>query len=379
MKRINHIFSRTMLAVLILALTVACLLGGTLTRGYVDRTQISKADLPASSPPSEDSSATAVSASGEKLLIPGGIAFGVKFYTKGVMVVSLSDVTSADGHSNPAYEAGIRQSDVITAIDGNEVSSVTRLTELVEASEGQRITVTYLRNGKEYSVKLTPKYSDADEKYKTGIMVRDSGAGIGTVTYIDPADLTFGGLGHGICDNETGALMPMDRGSVLGVRINGIQKGAVGAPGEIKGCFTSAKTGTLRTNTQCGVFGAFTECPQGLISEAIPTGSRDQLKEGDAEIICTLDDTGAHRYKVKISDINRTATGNKCFSVTVTDKALIEKTGGIVQGMSGSPIIQNGKLVGAVTHVLINDPAKGYGIFIENMLNAAQMPEARAS
>ena len=378
MIRIKHIFSRTVLAALLLALTVVSFLGGALTFGSSDGMRTDEADLPAASIPFEDSTAT-VSTAEEKLLIPGGIAFGVKFYTKGVMVVSLSDVTSADGRSNPAYEAGIRQSDVITAVDGNEVSSVARLTELVEASKGQRITVTYTRNGKEYSVKLTPKYSDADGKYKTGLMVRDSGAGIGTVTYIDPTDLTFGGLGHGICDSETGALMPMDRGSVLGVRINGIQKGVAGAPGEIKGCFTSAKTGTLRTNTQCGVFGVFTECPKGLISEPIPTGNRDQLKEGEAEIICTLDDTGAHRYKVKISDINRTATGNKCFSVTVTDKALIEKTGGIVQGMSGSPIIQNGKLVGAVTHVLINDPTKGYGIFIENMLNAAQMPEARAS
>ncbi len=374
MKRINHIFSRTVLTILLLSVTLVSFFGGAGALSHADVGRIKESELPATSLQWEDSAAVTASAAKEKLLIPGGIAFGVKFHTKGVMVVSLSDVTSAEGRFNPAYEAGIRQSDVIVAVNGNEIGSVARLTELVEASKGQRITVTYMRNGKEYTVKLTPKYSDADGKYKTGLMVRDSGAGIGTVTYIDPRDLSFGGLGHGICDSETGSLMPLDRGSVLGVRINGIQKGVAGAPGEIKGCFTSAKTGTLRTNTQCGVFGVFTECPQGLISEAIPTGNRDQLKEGDAEIICTLDDTGAHRYRVRISEINRSATGNKCFSVTVTDKALIEKTGGIVQGMSGSPIIQNGKLVGAVTHVLINDPTKGYGIFIENMLS--NLPEA---
>ena len=135
----------------------------------------------------------------------------------------------------------------------------------------------------------------------------------------------------------------------------------------------------LLSNTQCGVFGGFADLPNGLISEAIPVGDKNALSEGEAEIICTLDETGAHKYKVRISEINRASTGNKCFTVTVVDNSLIEKTGGIVQGMSGSPIIQNGKLVGAVTHVLVNDPTTGYGIFIENMLNAAQMPMAKAS
>ena len=374
MNRINHIFSKTVLALLLVTVTLLSFLGGASLSSPVatETDEATVTDIPL------DSIATASSVNGQ-LLIPGGIAFGVKFYTKGVMVVNLSDVVSGGDRSNPAYEAGIRKNDVITAVNGNEVLSTARLTELVEASGGGCISVTYMRNGKEYTVRLTPKFSDADGKYKTGLMVRDSGAGIGTVTYIDPDTLSFGGLGHGICDSETGVLMPMDRGSVMGVRINGIQKGAAGAPGEIKGCFTSAKTGILLSNTQCGVFGGFTQLPEGLISKAIPVGDRNSLSEGEAEIICTLDETGAHRYRVRISEINRASTGNKCFTVTVIDNALIEKTGGIVQGMSGSPIIQNGKLVGAVTHVLVNDPTTGYGIFIENMLSAAQKPMARAS
>ena len=312
-------------------------------------------------------------------LIPGGIAFGVKFQTEGIMVVGFDDVETSSGKTNPAFDAGIREKDVIIKLDGKELRSAAELTEAVETCEGRALTLTYTRNGKEYTAKLTPRFSDSDGKYKTGLWVRDSGAGIGTVTYIDPQTLTFGGLGHGICDSETGGIIPLNRGTVMDVTIGGVQKGAVGAPGEIKGYFSSSKTGTLYSNTYCGVFGLFGELPKNLPSGAIPIGTRSEIKDGDAYIWCTLDESGPQRYSIKISEINRSANGNKCFTVTVNDKKLIEKTGGIVQGMSGSPIIQNGKLVGAVTHVLINDPTSGYGIFIENMLNMAQMPMAKAS
>ena len=311
--------------------------------------------------------------SGLKLL-PGGIAFGVKFYTAGVMVIGFDDVENQGKKSNPAYDAGIRAKDVITKINGKELGSAAELTEAVEGCNGKEIAVTYKRDGKEYTASLTPKYSDSEGRYKTGLWVRDSGAGIGTVTFIDPKTLAFGGLGHGICDSETGGLIPMDRGTVLGVTIGGVEKGLPGAPGEIKGYFARTKCGALFSNTQCGVFGVFSEMPQGLPEKAMPIGTRGDVCEGDAYIWCTLDDSGPHNYSIRISDINRSAGGNKCFTVTVTDKALIEKTGGIVQGMSGSPIIQNGKLVGAVTHVLINDPTTGYGIFIENMLDQMENP-----
>ena len=315
----------------------------------------------------------------DKKVYPGGVPFGVKFYTDGIIVIGFSDVEGNGGKINPAYEAGIRLKDIIIKIDGKDIKRAEELTGLVEGSGGKAIALTYLRNGKEYTVNVTPEFSSAEGRYKSGLWVRDSGAGIGTVTFIDPETLSFGGLGHGICDGETGELIPMDRGSVLGVKINGVNKGTPGAPGEIKGYFSSGKTGTLISNTVCGVYGVFGELPASLPSEPIPVGSCRELKDGEAFIYCTLDNEGPQKYSVTISEINRSATGNKCFTVKVTDKRLIEKTGGIVQGMSGSPIIQNGKLVGAVTHVLINDPTTGYGIFIENMLTAAHMPMQKAA
>ena len=163
----------------------------------------------------------------------------------------------------------------------------------------------------------------------------------------------------------------MQRGSVVGVTINGVVKGIVGTPGEVKGYFSSGKTGSLFKNTDCGVFGAYASIPKSCNSTLYEIGLRNEVRNGKAQIICTLDEGGAQTYDIEISEIRLSSTSNKCFNVKVTDPRLIEKTGGIVQGMSGSPIIQNGKLVGAVTHVLINDPTTGYGIFIENMLNAS--------
>ena len=384
MKGLKHILGRGALLFLLAATLLLAVSGGA-TGKFAD----------VSEPPSKSNetvytgfvfsdaaggAANAVSKSYQgKKLIPGGIAFGVKFYTKGVMVIGFDDVQGQSTKHNPAYDAGIRKKDVITRVDGKELTSSAQLTEAVEGAGGRAITLTYIRDGKEYTAQVTPRYSDSEGRYKTGLWVRDSGAGIGTVTYIDPDTLAFGGLGHGICDSETGAIIPMDRGTVLGVTIGGIEKGIAGSPGEVKGYFSRTKCGSLCSNTNCGVFGIFSELPAALPEKAMPIGEKNELREGDAYIWCTLDDSGPHRYSIKISEINRGASGNKCFTVTVTDPKLIAKTGGIIQGMSGSPIIQNGKLVGAVTHVLINDPTTGYGIFIENMLNAAQMPQARAS
>ena len=312
-------------------------------------------------------------------LYPGGVAFGVKFQTDGLIVTGFVDVVNESGRSNPAYDAGIRAKDVIIKINGRPAQSISQLTEAVETSNGKSITVALRRSGRELTVNVTPKYSKAEGRYKTGLLIRDSGAGIGTVTYIDPEDLSFGGLGHGICDGGTGELVPMLKGNVLGVNISGIVKGEAGTPGEIKGYFNSERSGVITQNTVCGVYGSLAKLPEGLPSAPLSVASRDEICEGEAYIYCTLDDSGPHKYSVSISAINSQADGNKCFTIKVTDKDLIAKTGGIVQGMSGSPIIQNGKLVGAVTHVLINDPTTGYGIFIENMLNAAQskvMPKA---
>ena len=311
-------------------------------------------------------------------LIPGGIPFGVKFSTEGVVVIGFCDLDGIQKTQNPAYLAGLRPKDIITKVNGRKIEDADDLSGEIDKSCGQEVSLTYTRSGQEKTVKLKPAYSSSEGKYKTGIWVRDTGAGIGTVTYIDPKSGEFGGLGHGICDGETGELIPMERGVVTDVKINAVKKGISGVPGEIKGYFGTDKQGSLTSNTECGVFGMLSKIPSDLGS-AVPIATRDKVKNGEAELYCTLDESGRQCYKVEISSINRNAEGSKCFIVKVTDPALIEKTGGIIQGMSGSVLLQNGKIIGAVTHVIINDPTVGYGIFIENMLSAAQTPKQRAA
>ena len=311
-------------------------------------------------------------------LIPGGMPFGVKFSTEGVVVIGFCDVDGISKSQNPAYAAGLRPKDLITSVNGIKITDAAELTRTVENCDGKNIKLTYKRDGAEKTISLTPLYSKSEGKYKTGIWVRDSGAGIGTVTYIFPETYDFAGLGHGICDGDTGELVPIYSGVVLDVTVSGIKKGISGEPGEIKGYFGSVKKGTLIKNTDCGVFGRLSEVPDS-INKAVDIANRKEIRCGEAEILCTLGKGDRQSYKIEINEINLDAKGSKCFVIRVTDPALIEKTGGIVQGMSGSPIIQNGKLVGAVTHVMINDPTTGYGIFIENMLNAANMPIKNAA
>ena len=309
---------------------------------------------------------------------PGGMPFGVKFYTEGVSVVGFCDVETQNGIANPASSAGLKPKDVILKVNGETLSGASQLTELIENSGGNALVLHCKRGATEFDVTLTPAYCPAEARYKTGIWVRDSGAGIGTVTFIIPDTGAFAGLGHGICDADTGELIAMKRGTVSDVTISSVVRGAAGAPGELKGYFNAGKVGALLGNSSCGVWGVFSEMPE-VECEPMQVCLRDEIEEGDAYILSTLDNNKICQYDVKISNINRDATGSKCFTVNITDPDLLAISGGIVQGMSGSPIIQNGKLVGAVTHVLINDPTTGYGIFIENMLNVVPFPMARAS
>ena len=302
-------------------------------------------------------------------LYPGGMPFGIKFLTEGVLIVGFHDLPGADEKANPSRVAGLRCNDRILQINGAPIGSADELNQRIGQSGGAPLTLLYARNGTKITTTLTPVYSQEEGRYVSGIYVRDSGAGIGTVTFILPQTYAFAGLGHGICDSSTGQLIPMQRGSVVGVTINGVVKGLSGAPGEVKGYFSSGKTGSLIGNTECGVYGVLAKLPDKIPCDPLPIGLRDELREGKAYIYCALDSPTNQRYEIEISNIQRDATSNKCFTVKVTDPALLEKTGGIIQGMSGSPIIQNGKIVGAVTHVMINDPTVGYGIFIENMLN----------
>ncbi len=311
-----------------------------------------------------------VSADGESnerlMLYPGGMPFGVKIKTGGASVCATVDFMSGGVTVSPAREAGLCVGDIITKINGEDIAGVRAVTDKVGCSNGAAVTVTILRNRSECNLSITPKIDDKDNKYKLGIKIKDTSAGIGTVTYIMPDGAVFGGLGHGICDSENGELVPIASGSINEVKIEGIVKGEVGKPGELRGRILSGATGTLISNTDCGTFGVFDKQP--TLCEPMPIASKREVKNGAAEVLCSLDGDAVQRYSVEIYDVRYNDAKTKNFMVRVTDAALLEKTGGIVQGMSGSPLVQNGKIIGAVTHVLVNDPTSGYGIFIENML-----------
>lgn len=305
----------------------------------------------------------------ELMLIPGGQAFGVKFYTDGVMVVDMTAFETADGMRNPAYEAGIRTKDIIISVNGEKITSNRDISKIVSACNGKQVVFEVKRNDTTFTVNVSPQKSAAQDSYKVGLWVRDSTAGIGTITYFNPQTGHFAGLGHGISDVDTGVLMPLAAGDVIGANISSVIKGQKGAPGQLEGSFNEfVQYGSLLQNTSQGVFGK-TEDRNLLSQQAIPIASNEQVEVGEVTIRCTTNGTQVSEYKAMIESINKSSSSQgKNMVIKITDEALLEKTGGIVQGMSGSPILQNGKLVGAVTHVLINDPTMGYGIFIENML-----------
>lgn len=268
---------------------------------------------------------------GDLRLCPGGMAFGVKLYTKGVLVVGITEIRSGGKSVKPAKTAGIRTKDIIISADGREIDSVTELSDIIADSGGSGIQLSLIRDGREMSVVLTPAKSD-DGRYQAGLWLRDTTAGIGTVTFIDPDTGEFGGLGHGICDIDTGELMPLKRGTAMKVEIGGVVKGRAGKPGEIKGYLLPGKCGSVSVNSDMGVFGAFTELPENL-AEPLPVGTRNDLTEGKAQLICTLGDDGAVYYDIEISKIDRNGRDNRNFVVKITDPRLRERTGGIIQGM----------------------------------------------
>ena len=313
-------------------------------------------------------------AAGTESVYLGGLPFGVKFYTEGITVVGFSEVDTENKNKSPAYNAGLREYDVILAVNSTPVSSAKEFVETTEKSKGTPIAVDYKRMGEIYSVSFSPVLSKSDGKYKTGMWIKDSTAGIGTLTYVVPESKAFAGLGHSICDAGTGEVLELKNGIVMNVEITGIEKGVSGTPGELKGSFSGDKTGNIITNCNEGIFGIFSELPAMLTdSDVIEVAAESEICEGEAQIRCTLDGSGPKEYTVNLSHVDFEETTNKNYVIEITDESLIEKTGGIVQGMSGSPIIQNGKLIGAVTHVFISDPKKGYGISIKNMVNS--MPD----
>lgn len=306
----------------------------------------------------------AAGAEGGKTLIAAGVPFGVRLHTDGVIIVGFTK-NAGDG-ACPAREAGLRRGDVITEIDGKRIKSAKELCTLVESAGGELLIK--VKHGTEEKTVTVRPIAGEDGKNRIGVLARDNAAGIGTVTFIDPETRMFAGLGHGICDGETGELVPISYGTCEEVTLTEIVKGKKGAPGELRGFFTGNKTGKIVKNTLAGVVGALSEIPQILAESTYAIGTKEKLHSGKATVITTVDGEARGEYEIMISEIDLSGA-QKNFTVQITDPALIEKTGGIVQGMSGSPIIQDGVLVGAVTHVMVGDPTRGYGIFIENMLS----------
>ncbi len=315
---------------------------------------------------------TAANSTETKYLIPGGQAFGVKFYTDGVIVIDISSFESDKGEVSPAKDAGIKISDIIIAVNGQKVYSNSDISHIVNSATEYPIKITMKRNNEFLETTVYPELCISQNSYRIGLWVRDSTAGIGTVTYFDRENNILAGLGHGISDIDTGILMPMAKGQVIGTKITGAVIGKRGEPGQLTGTFDeNILFGELITNSEIGLYASISE-NSNVTGAPIPVGYKNEVYQGDAQIICTVSGNTPEYYDVQIESINPFSGSSKNMTIKITDEDLLNATGGIVQGMSGSPIIQDGKLVGAVTHVLVNDPHKGYGIFIENMLEIAQ-------
>jgi stage IV sporulation protein B len=305
----------------------------------------------------------------ETRVIPCGTPFGIKMFAGGALIIGMTDVDTETGNSNPARNAGLSVGDVITRIGERRVTTRQEVAELIENSGGQTLSVTYEHEGQTLVATIQPEMSRSAGEYKAGVWIKDSCAGIGTMTFVTEDGKHFAGLGHAICDADTGQSMPMDSGEIVPVELIGVTKGARGAPGELKGYFSSAEPqGTLLANGETGVFGLLNRVK--FSSAALPVAMKQEVVKGGAQVLTTVDGAEPRYYSVEIERINydeKTLAQNMV--VRITDPALLEKTGGIVQGMSGSPIVQNGRLIGAVTHVFVNDPTRGYAIFAENMVN----------
>lgn len=306
-----------------------------------------------------------------KRLVPVGQTVGIKLFARGVMVVGLSDVTTPQGNCSPARECGLKTGDIITHINESQVDTIEEVQKLLEESGG-KLHIQATRGSRHLELSAQAVSCLSDGSYKLGAWIRDSMAGIGTVTFYDPETGVFAALGHGINDVDTGLLMPLQSGGIMPSSVSGLIPGEKGCPGELHGTFDLTRDlGKLTANTDWGVFGTLEEdCFSG---EAIEVASASQVKTGAATILANIDGETVEEYTAEILRVYPSAgPKGQSLMLRITDRRLLETTGGIVQGMSGSPIIQNGKLVGAVTHVLVNDPTRGYGIFIENMLEATE-------
>ncbi|MBS1411726.1 MAG: SpoIVB peptidase [Christensenellaceae bacterium] len=308
----------------------------------------------------------------QKNVTPGGMCIGVSLFTNGVIVAGNSDISCQDGKKvNPAMQAGLFDGDIITKVNGQQLLNARQLGQLVEESKDKPIKLSVLRNNKSVEVNITPAYDVYEKKYRLGLWLRDSTAGIGTITYADNENKKYAALGHAITDPDTGTILPVGTGEIVECTINDIVKGKKGIPGELKGSFrlNSPAYGSISANTEFGLYGdTYSDIINELYPQGVQVASRNSVKEGKATILTTVDGQGIQEYEINIIKANKQdVRASKSMIIEVTDQRLLEKTGGIVQGMSGSPILQNGKLIGAVTHVLISDPQKGYALYIDWM------------
>ena len=313
-----------------------------------------------------------------------GTPFGIKMVTDGVMVVGTGAVTDCNSRAvSPAQTAGIQEGDIILSINGEKISSKKQLTKLVESSSGQPLSLVVRRGEQLTSLHLSPVRSSLDNSYHLGLWVRDSSAGIGTMTFYDPNNGCFAGLGHAICDVDTGQLMPLSQGEIVEASIIGVHAGKSGSPGQLQGAFVANRSiGSLYTNSYNGVYGRLMNQP--VDAQTIPMAQCQEVRQGPVKILTTVSGQKPQLFDACIEKLSLSQDEpTKNMVLRITDPDLLELSGGIVQGMSGSPIIQDGMLVGAVTHVFVNDPTRGYGIFAENMdntlLTVAAASQSRAA
>lgn len=303
-------------------------------------------------------------------VIPIGRAAGIKMTAAGVMVVRLESVKTALGEVSPAEQSGLQPGDVILAVNDQPVDSNAALQKCISLSAGSRMTLLVQRGSGQETL-TAAAVQDTAGVYKLGLTVRDSVAGIGTITFVDPQTGAYGSLGHGICDSDTGVLVPLGQGGVMEASVSSVVKGQAGAPGSLQGDFNLQQDmGTVTENTETGIFGVLTDSSYYAQLASVPVAAADEIKTGEAVILANVAGEDVKEYRCEITKIYPAGGEyDRCMVIHITDPALIEQTGGIVQGMSGSPILQNGKLIGAVTHVLVGDPTRGYAVQIEKMID----------
>ena len=305
-------------------------------------------------------------------VIPSGRLIGIKLYTDGVLVIGTSEIENVDGIMERAYEdSSIREGDIIVEINGKRIDSTKMVQNIVNNSNGENIEIKYLRNNQTYVTQIKPIKVNENE-YKLGLWVRDSASGVGTMTFYEPESKRFAALGHGISDGDTGEILNIADGEIVNAKVVSLTKGRRGFPGEIRGNISNERTiGKIRVNTDFGIYGIMEDNFQeyNKYQSGLEVALREEIVEGKATFLATLSTGEMKEYEIEISDIEIDNNyNNKSFKVKITDKELLQESGGIICGMSGAPIIQNNKLIGALTNVLVSDPKIGYGVFADIMI-----------